>query len=225
MMNTVERADLQLKNDVLSELRYEPSVQVSDIGVLVEDGTVTLNGYTTSYGEKQAAVRALKRVAGVRAIADDIEIKLPDSISLTDGDIATAAINHIDWSSTIPVGTVTVKVRKGWVTLEGEVEWWYLKDSAEKLVEQLSGVKGVSNLISIRPSLTPAKIEMDIKSAFQRSALLDAKHIQVETSVNKVVLRGQVRNYDELEEAERVAWAAPGAVSVDNRLTVEWFSF
>jgi osmotically-inducible protein OsmY len=221
---TAKKTDTELKTDVLSELKYEPSVKVADIGVLVKDGTVTLNGYTTSYVEKNEAVRAAKRVAGVKAIADDIEVNLPGSLHRTDGDIAAAAASQIDWSTTIPVETVEITVREGWVTLAGEVEWWRQKNAAGNVVQNLLGVKGVSNLILIKPKLTKMEVEQAIKSAFKRSALLEANKIHVETSGNKVILRGNVQNFTELEEAERVAWAAPGVSSVDNQLVVELFS-
>ena len=222
MKSTFDKSDTELKTDVLSELKYEPSVKVTDIGVLVKNGTVTLNGYATSYGEKREAVRAVKRVAGVKAIADDIEVRLLGSLHRTDGDIAAAVAHHIDWFTTIPVGTIQVTVREGWVTLNGEVEWWYTKSAAADAINHLSGVKGVSNLIVIKPKLTAMEVEMAIRAAFKRNALLDANHIQVETSGSQVILRGHVRNYTELEEAERVAWAAPGVFSVDNLLTVKW---
>jgi osmotically-inducible protein OsmY len=222
MKNNIEKTDTELKSDVLAELKYEPSVKVTDIGVLVKDGAVTLNGYATSYGEKFGALRAAKRVAGVKAIADDIEVKLPSSLRRTDGEIAAAAANQIKWSTSIPTGAAEVTVREGWVTLEGELEWWYQKNAAENAVRDVAGVKGVSNLIWIKPKLTPAKVETAIKAAFERNALVDAKKIHAETSGNKVVLRGKVPNYAEREEAERVAWAAPGVFSVDNQLKVEW---
>jgi len=222
MKSNIKKTDTELKRDVLAELKYEPSVKVTDIGVLVNDGAVTLNGYASTYGEKWDAVRAAKRVAGVKAIADDIEVKLPDSPRRTDGDIAAAAANQIDWSTTIPTGTIEVAVREGWITLEGEVEWWYQKDAAENAVRYLAGVKGVSNLITIKPKVASAEVATAIKSAFERNALLDANKIQVETSGNKVVLRGKVRNHAERDEAERAAWGAPGVWSVDNKLKVAW---
>ncbi len=225
MKNTIEKTDIELKTDVLSELKYEPSIKVTDIGVLVKDGTVTLNGYATTYNEKWEAVRAVKRVAGVKAIADDIEVNLPSSMHRTDGDIATAAANQIASCAIIPAKTITPTVRDGWITLDGQVEWWYQKNAAGNVVHYLSGVKGVSNNISIKPKLTTMAVETAIKSAFKRSALFDANKIQVETSQNEVVLRGKVRNYGELEEAERAAWAAPGVFSVDNNLTLECFGF
>jgi osmotically-inducible protein OsmY len=222
MINTIEKTDAELKNDVLSELKYDPSVRVSDIGVLTKDGTVTLNGYATSYNEKWEAVHATKRVAGVKAIADDIEVKLPGSLNRTDADIATAALNQLDWSTTIPSGSVMITVSKGWITLGGEVEWWYQKNAAGNVVRNMSGVRGVTNSISISPKATKHEVEVDIKSAFKRSAMLDAKHIHVETSDNTIILHGQVRNYSEYDEAERVAWSEPGVSYVDNRLLVDW---
>jgi len=222
MKSNLKKTDAELKTDVLAELKYEPGVEVTDIGVLVKDGTVTLNGYVTSYGEKWDAVRATKRVAGVNAIADDIEVKLRDSVHHTDGEIAAAAANQINSSSTtIPPEGIQVTVREGRITLEGEVEWWYQKSSAESAIQYLAGVRGVTNLITVKPKLSPANIETDIQSAFKRNALFDAKQIQVEASGNKVFLRGKVRNYGELEEAERVAWAAPGVYSVDNQIQVD----
>jgi osmotically-inducible protein OsmY len=225
MTNYLEKTDAELKIDVLSELEYEPSIAIADIGILVKDGAVTLNGYATSYNERWEAVRAVKRVAGVKAIADDIQVKLPDSLCRTDGDIATAVANQIDWSTTISPETVKVTVRDGWVVLEGEVEWLYLKNTVGKLVQHLLGVKGLSNLITIKPTLTVTEVESAIKSAFKRNALLDANSIRVETAGNKVILQGKVRNYAELEEAERIAWSIPGVFSVDNQLTVNWSSF
>jgi osmotically-inducible protein OsmY len=222
-MSTITiKSDTEIKNDVLSELRYEPRVKVTDIGVLVKDGTVTLNGFATSYGEKWDAVKAVKRIGGVKAIADDIEVKFPESLRRNDGDIATAAANQIEWSTTIPQGSVQVTVSEGRITLEGQVEWWYQKDAAEDGVRYLAGVNRVFNLITIKPKVTPAKIEAAIEAAFERSAVLDAKKIEIETSGNKVTLTGKVRNYTERDEAERVAWAAPGVYSVDNQLAVEW---
>jgi osmotically-inducible protein OsmY len=222
MQTITKKTDATLKIDVLAELNYEPSVTVTDIGVLVKDGTVTLNGYATNYREKWEAVRAVKRVAGVLAIADDIEVKLPSSLQRNDGDIATAAAHQIDIGTSIPVGIVQATVRDGWITLEGNLEWWYQKNAAEQVVKHLAGVKGVSNFIEIVPKLKAAEIETNIQSAFKRSAMLDAKHIRVETAGNKVILRGDVRNYQEREEAERVAWAAPGVLSVANHLEVKW---
>jgi osmotically-inducible protein OsmY len=218
----VNKTDIELKNDVLSELKYEPSVKTSDIGVLVKDGAVTLNGFATSYWEKANAVSATKRVAGVAAIADDIKINLPGTQSRTDGDIAEACAQQIQWAPSIPTNSVKIVVRGGWVTLDGDVEWWFQKNAAENAVHFLTGVKGVSNMITIKPKLSPADIESDIRCAFKRHAMLDAEEIIVETSGDKVTLRGKVRTYAEKEQAERTAWTAPGVQTVVNDLTVNW---
>jgi osmotically-inducible protein OsmY len=225
MLATAEKTDSEIKTDVLSELEYEPSIKVTDIGVLVKDGTVTLNGFATSYGDKMDAVRAAKGVAGVRAIADDIEVKLPDSMQRTDGEIAATVASHIELSWAGPAKNIQVTVRDGWITLEGRVQWGYQKEAAANAVRYLSGVKGISNSITIKPRVTAAGVETAIQSAFERNALVDAKKIHVETSGNKVTLRGYVRNHVEGGEAERIAWAAPGVSSVDNELIVEWASF
>ena len=222
MFTTTEKSDKEIKEDVLAELEYEPSVKITDIGVLVKNGTVTLNGFATSYGEKYDAVKTAKRVGGVRAIADDIEVKFPEPFKRNDGEIAAAAANNVEalcWH--LSDNPVQITVSDGWITLEGQVEWWYQKDAAENTVLYLLGVKGVSNLITIRSKVTAAKVETAIRASFERSALLEAKKIEVKMSGNNVNLTGKVRNYTEREEAERVAWAAPGVSSVNNELTVE----
>jgi osmotically-inducible protein OsmY len=219
---TTDKSDIQIKDDVLSELKYEPSIKSTDIGVLVQHGIVTLQGFVSSYGERWEAVRVTQRVASVAAITNEIIVNLPESSHRIDEDIASMAANQIEWFLSTPTGAVEVTVKEGWLTLDGEVEWEYQRKAAQNFVQHLLGVKGVSNLIIVKPSLTVAGIETEIKSAFQRSALLDAKQIHVEISDNKVILQGKVRNYGEREEAERVAWAAPGVVLVDNQITMQW---
>jgi osmotically-inducible protein OsmY len=221
-MKTALKDDIEIKNDVLSELEYEPSVNVTDIGVLVKNGVVTLTGYATSYLEKKNAIRAAKRVSGVNAIADEIEVKLLGSMHLTDGDIAAAAANQLSWLSSIPAGAVAVTVHGGYITLEGTVEWWYQKNAAENAVHHLEGVKGVTNMIKIKPKAVPAEVQSSIIGAFKRSAVLDAHKISVKASGSTVTLSGKVRNHSEKEEAERAAWAAPGVMSVENHLLVAW---
>ena len=223
MKTVVEKSDEELKVDVLAELEFDPSVKVSDIGVLVKHGTVTLNGYATSYGERFAAVRSAKRVAGVKGIADDIEVKLADSSRRTDGDIAAAAVDQIDWNSTIPKGVAQVTVHDGWITLQGEFEGWHEKDAVESAVKHLEGVKGVTNLITLKSTVAPVDLESVIKVALERNVMLDADKIQVEVSGSGITLLGKVRNYAEREEAEQTAWRAAGVYSVDNQLEVEWF--
>ena len=222
MKSTLEKSDTEIKSDVLAELKYEPSVKVTDIGVLVKDGTVTLNGSATSYLEKWEAVCAAKRVAGVTAIVDDIVVKLWDSFVRTDGDIAAAAANQIKWITSIPTGKVQLTVSEGWVTLDGELEWYFEKDEAERTIRVLAGVKGVSNLIKIKPKHSSSEIVSEIKSAFDRNSQLYDCDIEVEASGGKVTLRGTVYNYSEREEAVRVAWSAAGVMSVDDRLEIDW---
>jgi osmotically-inducible protein OsmY len=222
-MKTIDaKSDAEIKTDVLAELKYEPSVKVTDIGVLVKDGTVTLNGNATSYAEKWEAVRAAKRVAGVTAIADDIKVKLWDSFVRTDGDIATTAANQIKWITSIPSGKVQLTVSDGWITLDGELEWWFEKNEAERAVQSLAGVKGVTNEIKIKPKASAPVIESDIERALERNALLDDSDIEVAVSGTKVTLRGTVSNYSEREEAVRIAWAAAGVTSVDDQLDIDW---
>lgn len=222
-MNTiVEKTDSELKADVLAELKYEPAVDITHIGVLVKEGAVTLNGFASSYAEKWDAVSATKRVAGVRAIADDIVIKLPSSLMRTDGDIGASAANQISWFTSIPAGTLKILVRDGWLTLEGELELGYYRSQAEEKVKYVPGVKGVTNLITIKSSLSAENVKDSIEAAFERSALLDADKVQVETSGHNVTLRGKVRNYAEHDEAERVAWSTAGVWSVTNAIEVKW---
>jgi VCBS repeat-containing protein len=223
MLATTEKTDTELKTDVLAELKYEPSVKVTDIGVQVKDGVVTLIGNVSNYFEKWNAVRATKRVAGVKAIADDIKVHLSEFMNRTDTDIAAAAVDRLDWNLTIPKGTVKITVSDGQLTLEGQVEWYYQKESAENDIQHLTGVKEVFNRITIKPTQTHTNIESNIISAFKRNAILDAKKIQVQSDGNRVTLRGKVKSYAERDEAERTAWAAPGVYSVDNQIKVEWY--
>jgi osmotically-inducible protein OsmY len=218
----VDKTDVELKTDVLAELAYEPTVKVSDIGVLVDKGIVTLNGYATSYSEKWHALRAAKRVRGMRAIVDAMVINLAESHKRTDADIAASAITQINWFTTVPQGTIQVSVRDGWITIDGVVDWWYQKDAAEDVVQYMIGVKGVKNQLTIKPRVAPDDVQASIKAAFARNAELDATKIHIETDGNIVTLTGKARNHVERDEAERVAWAAPGVIEVDNQIKLEW---
>ena len=212
--------DLELKKSVESELNWEPSIHAAEIGVATKDGIITLTGRVQSYWEKLAAERAATRVSGVRAVVNELEIRLPYASERTDEDIARAALNALEWSISVPSERIKVKVSKGWITLEGNAEWQFQKSAAEKAVRYLTGVKGVSNLIEVKPQVSKLVVKTAIEDALKRSAEVDANRIKVETDGDKVILRGTVRSWFEREEAERAAWAAPGVRSVDNRITI-----
>ncbi len=217
------KTDEQIKTDVLSELRYEPSVKVTDIGVLVKAGIVTLNGCAINHGTKWHAVRAARRVAGVKAINDEIKVVIPAPLRRPDAEIATASAHQLDWSTTIPQGSVKVTVNDGWISLDGQVEWQYQKEAAEDVLRHMVGIHGITNLITIKPLISATDVEKAIRSAFERNAVLDAKRIEVVTTGSTVTLRGKLANSNERDEAERVAWAAPGVLTVDNQITLEWW--
>jgi osmotically-inducible protein OsmY len=212
--------DLDLRKSIESELLWEPSINAAEVGVAVKDGIVTLTGHVSSYWQKISAERAATRVSGVKAIVNELEVRLPVSSERSDEDIARTALNALSWNVSVPADRIKVKISKGWITLEGTVEWQFQKVEAEKSVRKLVGVRGVSNLIEVKPQVSKVEVKAAIEAALKRSAEIDANRITVETSGNKVILRGTVRSWSEREDAERAAWAAPGVQSVENHITI-----
>lgn len=215
------KTDTQLRQDVFEELRWDPQVGAAEIAVAVKDGVTTLSGTVANYAQKYAAERAAERVVGVRAIADDLRVKLPTALTRTDTEIAHAALNALKWDTEVPDEKLKVKVDEGWVWLTGTLEWQYQKAAAERAVRYLAGVKGVTNSITIKPrEPSPSEIAQRIKAAMRRTAEVDADKIHVDAKNGKITLRGSVRSWAERQDAERAAWAAPGVTAVEDQITV-----
>jgi osmotically-inducible protein OsmY len=213
----VVKTDEQLRQDVEAELDFEPSIDARKIGVAVLDGVVTLTGQVNSFTEKWEAERVVERVAGVRGIANEIQVHLPGEVS--DTDLAKSAVEALKWNLLVPDG-VKVKVERGWITLKGEVNFDYQRRAAERSVRNLTGVRGISNLIVIKPKVAPTNVKSEIEKSLTRHAMLDAQNIQVDVKGSEVALRGTVHSWAERREAEKAAWSAPGVTSVKNELTV-----
>jgi osmotically-inducible protein OsmY len=216
--------DKELQRDILDELQWEPSIEAAEIGVTVRDGIVTLTGTVPSYAEKLTAERVAKRIRGVKAIANDIEVRLIGAGERTDSDIAKAVIDALKWRTSVPEERIKASVSKGWVTLEGVVDWHFQKEGAEDAVRYLLGVRGVINSITVRPRASATEVKSRIEAAFKRSAELDANNVRVETQNGRVILRGHVQSWAERHEAEQTAWAAPGVTHVENLVTIAPFT-
>lgn len=214
------KSDTQLRDDVLAELKWDPIVNPTDVGVIVKDGVVTLTGHLASHAEKYAAERAAQRVGGVKALAVELSVKLPALDERSDADIATAAERAIEWNSLIPKDKIHILVEQGWVTLNGETEWDYQRRSAEASVRYLLGVTGVTNLVTIKPKVSAAGIEKKINEALARRAEREARHIDISVAGSQVTLEGSVHSWAERKAAQWAAWSAPGVSTVVNRLRV-----
>jgi osmotically-inducible protein OsmY len=214
-------SDHQLQQDVLDELEFEPSVNPAHIGISVHAGIVTLNGFVSSYAEKLAAERAARRVRGVKAIAEEIEVRLPSDKKFADDEIARRAVDILNWRVGLPADRIAITVEKGIVTLAGEVEWAFQRADAEAAIHKLGGVTGVTNLIRVRAPLDVGEVREKIQKALHRSADLDASRISVETEAGRVILRGKVHSWYERGTAERAAWSAPGVSEVQDHIEVE----
>lgn len=212
--------DKTLKQDILDELDFEPSIDASDIGVAVEDGIVTLSGHVASFGQKITVERLVGRVKGVKGIAVEIDVRYPGAVGNADDEIAKRAVNVLKWSNSVPADAVQVKVQDGWLTLTGTVDWNYQKTGAADAVRDLAGVTGISNQIALRPRVSSVDVKKHIEASLKRNAELEAKSIRVNVAGNKVILEGNVNAWHERRIAEQAAWRTPGVVAVDDRLTI-----
>ena len=214
------KTDADLKRDVTAELAWDPAVKSTAIGVAVKDGVVTLSGHLETFADKHAAARALRRVAGVKAIALELDVKLSPDHKRSDTDIAAGAEEALKWNTLVPLQAIRLTVDHGWVTLQGEVEWDYQRRSVEKAIRPLMGVVGIGNEITLRARPEAIDLSRKIQEALTRQALLEAKQIQVDVDGTTVKLSGKVHSWQEREAAQGVAWAAPGVHAVINELHV-----
>ena len=218
------KTDTEIKNDVLDELAWQPNIDENQIGVIVENGVVTLNGVVNNYSKKLAAEKAAKNIEGVKAVALDIEVKYGVDFKKTDKEVAKAIVDAYEWNSSIPEDEIKIKVENGWVFLTGEVQWEYQKNAAKKAIEGLVGVRGIKNSITLKNNIKPKEVKSQIKRAFHRMASLDSNNIILETHGNTVTLRGKVHSIKEKEDAEIAAYNAPGVFDVKNELKVQHYS-
>lgn len=218
---TTKIQDIELRKDVLDELEWDPSIDARTIGVAIEKGVISLTGHVGSYADKANAEKIVKRVHGVQGVANDLEVKLPTSLERDDVDIARSAINALEWNVSVPKNRVTVTVAKGWVTLDGSVDWYYQKRAAEDAVFLLAGVRGVANNINVTTKRVEVQdVKGKIEAALKRSAEVDSKKIVVQTSDGKVTLSGTVRSWVERQDAVNAAWSAPGVRNVVDQIRI-----
>jgi osmotically-inducible protein OsmY len=212
--------DIQLRQDILDELEFEPSIDAAAIGVVVDEGVVTLTGHVSSYAQKLAAETAARRVRGVRAIAQEIEVRYPSDPKTSDDEIAKRALNALRWDVTVPAEKIRLTVNKGLVTLTGEVRGFYERRAAENAIRNLTGVTGIINNITIKPRVQASDVKQKIEAALKRHAEVEAQAIRVSVLNDKVTLDGKVDNWDERQAVENAAWSAPGVRLVEDRLVI-----
>jgi osmotically-inducible protein OsmY len=215
------KADADIRRDVQTELQWDPRLDDHGIGVVVNNGIVTLTGQVSRFSDRWTAEDIVKRIGGVRAIANDIQVNIPKAGERSDTEIADAAATAISWHTATAATPIKPIVKDGWVTLAGEADWGYQKHSAEAAVRNLTGVKGVMNSIVIRPSAKTSEVKLKIEEAFERHAMLDAKDIKVNVNGSRVTLEGKVHSWQEHDDAANAAWAAPGVATVENHLLIQ----
>ena len=214
------KSDIELQHDVMDEILWDPILHAAEIGVIVKQGEVTLVGAVKNYAEKVAAEQAAKRVKEVKNVIMDLSIRMANESKRPDKEIEEAAQNALKWSSFVPEDRVKLKVKDAWITITGEVEWQFQKESVTSAVEHLVGVRGVSNFIKVRPSLNAILVKDVIKKALERSADIDAESIDIKLSGGKILLTGKVRSWGQRKEVERAVWATPGVTEVTDQLTI-----
>ena len=215
------KSDSEIQKDVIEQLKWEPFLNSAQIGVSVKNGVVTLSGQVDTYSKKVLAEKATKKVGGVKAIAEDLQVGISPSYKKTDTEIAEAVVNALKWHTMIPEDKIKVSVEDGNVKLEGDVEWEYQRNQAKTSAENLVGVKFVTNLVQVKPKVTPYELQLKINASFQRSANIDAAKVTADVVGSKVILRGKVRSFAEKEDAENAVWSAPGVTMVENKLAIE----
>lgn len=217
----MRKDDMDIQTKVMEELGWDPSVRNEEIAVAVKDGVVTLAGFVDSYAQKRAAERATERVSGVHAVAEGLQVRLPGAHVRSDTELAHQVATALQWDVQVPDDRVKARVENGWITLEGQVEWQYQRNAADRAVRDMTGVRGVTNLVTIEPRVSTYDVTKRIKDALRRRAELDAGGIEVEAREGTVTLKGTVRSWLERRDAENAAWGALGVNRVDDRLTVK----